>query len=132
MYHKAIDICINIFDKSFQNDVCKLINVYNWQVCNSTCYKTDVDTFKKLSRYNFPQLLINETHFDRETKKLHIKYFNKWLNNANPLILSTSSCNHDMKFIATSSKDNKSLIYYILYYITKTFIYICICIFFYK
>ncbi len=45
---------------------------------------------------------------------------NKWLNNANPWILSTSRCNHNLKFITTSSKDNKSL----NYYITKIFIYI--------
>jgi len=53
-------------------------------------------------------------------KLLHIKRIDKWLNNANPSILSTSRCNHDLKFVATSGKDSKSLIYYI----TKTSIYI--------
>jgi hypothetical protein len=33
-------------------------------------------------------------------------------------MLSTSKCNHDLKFVATFSKDNKSLIHYV----TKTFI----------
>jgi hypothetical protein len=39
-----------------------------------------------------------------------IKRTNKWLNNANPWILSSSRCNHDVKFITASGKDNKSLI----------------------
>jgi hypothetical protein len=59
---------INTFDKLFQNDLYTLINVCNQHVCNRTCYKTNVDTLKKLCRYNFPQPLINETHFDNETK----------------------------------------------------------------
>ncbi len=53
----------------------------------------------------------------------HKKNFNKWLNNANPWILLTSRCNHDLKFIVAFGKDSKSLIYYIIDYITKTFIY---------
>jgi hypothetical protein len=53
----------------------------------------------------------------------HKKNFNKWLNNANPWISSASRCNHDLKFIAAVGKDSKSLIYYIMDYITKTFIY---------
>jgi len=35
-------------------------------------------------------------------------------------ILLASRCNHDLKFIITSSKDSKSLNYYITNYITKT------------
>jgi len=53
----------------------------------------------------------------------HKKNFNKWLNNANPWILSASRCNHDLKFTVAFGKDSKSLIYYIIDYITKTFIY---------
>jgi hypothetical protein len=83
-----------------------------------------VDTFKTLCKYGFPQPLVNETHFNIETRLSHIKRTYKWLNNANPWILLVSRCNHDLKFITTSGKDNKSLIYYITYYITKTFIYI--------
>jgi hypothetical protein len=49
----------------------------------------------------------------------HIKITNKWLNNANPWILLAFRCNHDDKFVATSGKDSKSLIYYIIDYITK-------------
>ncbi len=78
---------------------------------------------KKLCKYGFPQPLVNEIHFNIETRLSHIKRIDKWLNNANPWILLVSRCNHDLKFIATSGKDNKSLIYYITYYITKTFIY---------
>jgi hypothetical protein len=54
--------CINTFDELFQNDVCNLINVCNWHLCNPTCYKTNVGGLKKLCRYCFPQPLINETH----------------------------------------------------------------------
>jgi hypothetical protein len=68
----------------------------------------------------FPQPLINTIHFDSDVGLLHIKRIDKWLNNTNPWILSTSKCNHDFKFIATSNKDNKSLIYCIIDYITKT------------
>jgi hypothetical protein len=35
----------------------------------------------------------------------------------------TFKCNHDLKFITTTNKDNKSLIYYIIDYITKLSIY---------
>jgi hypothetical protein len=70
--------------------------------------------------YRFPQLLVNEIHFHIDMRILHIKRFDKWLNNANPWILLASRCSHVLKFIATFDKDNKSLIYYI----TKTFIYI--------
>ncbi len=78
---------------------------------------------KKLCRYGFSQPLVNETHFNIETRLLHIKRTDKWLNNANRWILSASRCNHDLKFIATFGKDSKSLIYYITNYITKTSIY---------
>jgi hypothetical protein len=39
------------------------------------------------------------------------------------LILLASRCNRDLKFITAFGKDSKSLIYYIIDYITKTFIY---------
>jgi hypothetical protein len=45
---------------------------------------------------------------------LHVTRTCKWLNNANTWILSTSRCNHDVKFIENFGKDNKSLIYYII------------------
>ncbi len=98
------------------------MNICNWHVCNLACYKTNVDLSKKLCKYGFPQPLFNEVHFNIETKLLHIKRTDKWLNNVNPWILLASRSNHDLKFIATSSKDNKSLIYYVIDYITKTFI----------
>jgi hypothetical protein len=93
--------------------------ICNQHVCNPTCYKIDVDMSKKLCKYGSPQPLINETHFNIQTRLLHVKRINKWLNNANPWILSISRCNHDLKFIVAFDKDSKSLIYYI----TKTFIY---------
>jgi hypothetical protein len=95
------------------------MNICNRCACNPTCYKTYVGASKKSCRYGFPQPLVNEIHFNIEMRLLHIKKFNKWLNNANPWILSASRCNHDLKFIAASSKDSKSLIYDI----KKTFIY---------
>jgi hypothetical protein len=52
-----------------------------------------------------------------------LKRTDKWLNNANPWILSAFRCNHDFKLIAISNKDSKSMIYYIINYITKTSIY---------
>jgi len=39
--------------------------------------------------------------------------WDKWLNNANPWILMTYKCNHDLKFIVLFSKYSKFLIYYI-------------------
>ncbi len=33
----------------------------------------DVDTLKKLRRYGFPQLLVNETHCNINTKEIHKK-----------------------------------------------------------
>jgi hypothetical protein len=99
------------------------MNICNQHICNPTCYKTNVDASKNLCKYGFPQPLINEIHFNIETRLLHIKWIDKWLNNANPWILSALRCNHDLKFIVTFGKDNKSLIYYIIYYITKKSIY---------
>jgi hypothetical protein len=84
--------------------------ICNHHACNLACYKSNIDASKKLCRYGFPQPLINTTHFDNDIGLLHIKRNDKWLNNANPWILSTSKCNHDLKFIATLDKDNKSLI----------------------
>jgi hypothetical protein len=72
------------------------MNICNQHVCNPTCYKID-DVSKKLHMYGFPQLLVNETDFNIEMRLLHIKRINKWLNNANPWILSASRCNHDFE-----------------------------------
>jgi hypothetical protein len=83
-----------------------------------------VNMLKKLCRYGFPQHLVIETHFNIEMRLLHIKRIDTWpLNNANIWILSVSKCSHALKLITTSSKDNKSLIYYIIDYITNIFIY---------
>ncbi len=86
----------NTFHVLFNNDVCKLMNVCNHLVCNPTCYKLDIDASKKLCKYGFPQPLINKTHFDNHTELLHIKRIDKWINNANPWILLTFTCNHDL------------------------------------
>jgi hypothetical protein len=83
-----------------------------------------VDMLKNLCKYGFPQPLVNETHFNIEMRLLHIKTIDTWpLNNANLWILLVSKCSHDLKFMTTSSKENKSLIYYIIDYITNIFIY---------
>jgi len=106
-------------------------NISN-NLCNPTCYKTNVDGFKKLCRYCFHQPLINEIHVGNEIKNLNIKRTNKWLYNANPWILSASRCNHDLKFTVASGQYSKYLIYYIIDHITKTSIYITHMYFCYK
>jgi hypothetical protein len=121
---RPLDTNENIFHELFDNDICKLMNVCNCRVCNLACYKSNIDASKKLCKYGFLEPLINTTHFDNDVGLLHIKRIDKWLNNANPWILSTSKCNHDLKFIVAFNKDNKSLIYYIIDYLTKTSIYI--------
>jgi hypothetical protein len=40
--------------------------------------------------------------------------------NANPWILLASRCNHNLRFIIAFGKYSKSLVYYIIDYITKT------------
>jgi hypothetical protein len=125
---RPLDLEEKKFTKLFQNDIHKLMNIFNQHICNPTCYKIDVDVSKKLCRYGFPQPIVNETHFNIETRLLHIKRIDKWLNNANPWILLASRCNHDLKFIVAFGKDSKPLIYYI----TKTSIYTSICILFRK
>jgi hypothetical protein len=109
----------NIEDKTFpipfQNDIYKLMNI-----CNPTCYETYVDSLKNLCMYGFLQPLINEIHFNIVTRLSTHKLFHKWLNNANPWILITLKCNHELKFIATSNKNSNRL----MYYITKTNVYI--------
>jgi len=40
---------------------------------NPTCYKLNVDASRKLYRYGFLQTLVDKTHFDNDTKLLHIK-----------------------------------------------------------
>ncbi len=107
----------------FQNDLKKKKNIYNGHVCNLRCYKTNVNTSKKSCKYRFLQPLINETHFNIEMILLHIKRTYTWLNNANQWILSVSKHNRDLKFTTTFGKENRSLIYYITYYITKISIY---------
>ncbi len=73
------------------------MNVCNRHMCNPTCYKSNVDASKKFCKYGFLQTLVDKTHFDDDTKLLHIKRTDKWLNNASPWILSASKCNHDVK-----------------------------------
>jgi hypothetical protein len=51
---RPFDTGMNAFDQLFQNDVCNLMNVCNQHICNPTYYKTNVDTLKKLCRYNSP------------------------------------------------------------------------------
>jgi hypothetical protein len=80
----------------------------NWWIYAIDAY---VGASKKSCRYGFPQPLVNEIHFNIEMKLLHIKKINKRLHNANPWILLALRCDHDLKFIAASSKDSKSLIY---------------------
>jgi hypothetical protein len=57
------------------------MNVCNDHECNPTCYKSYIDTSKKLCKYSFPQPLINATHFDNDVGLLHIKRIDKCLNN---------------------------------------------------
>ncbi len=80
---------------------------------NPACYKTNVDASKTFYKYNFPQILVNKTHFDNATRLLHVKKIDKLLTNGSPWILSTSKCNHDLKSIIAYNKKYKSLIYYI-------------------
>jgi hypothetical protein len=82
--------------------------------------------------FGFPHKIINETHFDNETELLHIKRTNQWINNANPTVMVSCRCNHDLKFIAASGKDAKVLVYYITDYITKIYFIHRICIHFCK
>ncbi len=111
---KLLNTSENNVHELFDKNMCKLMNLCSRHMChNPTCYKLNVDASKKLYRYGFPQTLVDKTHFDNDTKLLHIKRTYKWLNNANTWILSTSRCNHDVKLIIDSRKDNKSLIYYI-------------------
>jgi hypothetical protein len=77
--------------------------VYNPNVRNPTCYKSKANAMKTKCRYNFPQPLVSETKFDIKIKLLYIKEMTNG-------ILSTSKCNHDLKFIAKFDKDNKSFI----------------------
>jgi hypothetical protein len=49
------------------------MKICNQCVCNSTCYKTNIDALKPLCKYDFLQPLINETHFNIEIGLLHIK-----------------------------------------------------------
>jgi len=51
---RPLDTCMNALDKLFQNDVSNLMNVCNQHVCNPSYYKTNVNAFKKLCRYNSP------------------------------------------------------------------------------
>jgi hypothetical protein len=47
------------------------MNVYNQHVCDLTCYKISINASLKCCKYGFLQPLINEIHFDIETKLLH-------------------------------------------------------------
>jgi hypothetical protein len=59
---RPLDTNENTFHELFDNDVCKWMYVCNHHECNPTCYKSYIDTSKKLCRYSFPQPLINATH----------------------------------------------------------------------
>jgi hypothetical protein len=59
------------------------MNICNQYICNHACYKIDANTLKELCKYGFLQFLVNETHFNIETKLLHIKRIDEWLNNVN-------------------------------------------------
>jgi hypothetical protein len=78
---RPLDTNENTFHELFDNDVCKWMNVCNDHECNPTCYKSYIDTSKKLCKYSFPQPLINATHFDNDVGLLHIKRIDKCLNN---------------------------------------------------
>ena len=75
---------------------------------------------KKLCKYGFPHTLMTNTHFDKNNKLWYIKRTNCWLYNANPWILASCRCNHNVKFIVASRKDTKAIIYYITNYIIKS------------
>ena len=111
------------FEQIYQRDLYKSINTCNRHVYNLACYKNDKDAANKLCRYGFLHKIINETHFDNETKFLHIKQTNQWINNANPIVMVSCQCNIDLKFITTSGKDAKALVYYIIDYIIKNTLY---------
>ncbi len=116
-HHKTFKYQCKDVHELFQIANYKLMNMYN-----PGCYKTYINAFKEWCMYGFPQLVINEIHFDIEIGLLHIKRTNKWLN-ANPWISLASRCNHNLKFIIAFGKYSKSLVYYIIDYITKTSIY---------
>jgi len=70
----------------YARDLYKLLNTCNHHVCNLACYKNNKDASEKLCKYGFLYVVIDETHFYDETKLLHIKCTNQWLNNANPIV----------------------------------------------
>jgi hypothetical protein len=105
-YTRPPNIEDKTFPKLFQNDIYKLMNI-----CNPTCYKIYVDALKKLCMYGFLQLLINEIHLTLQNNYYPF-FFDKWLNNANPWILMTLKCNHELKFIATSNKNSDYMYYH--------------------
>ncbi len=47
--------------------------VYNPNVRNPTCYKSNANAMKKICKYSFPQPSINETNFDVKIRLLYIK-----------------------------------------------------------
>jgi hypothetical protein len=111
------------FEQIYQRDLYKLINTCNCHVFNPISYKNDKDATNKLYKYGFPLKIINETLFDNEAKLLHIKQTDQWINNANPTIMVSCRCNHDLKIIIASRKDAKALVYSIIDYITKNTLY---------
>jgi hypothetical protein len=48
------------------------MSICNQHVCSPTCYKTNANMSKNIYMYGFLQPLINETHFNIETKLLQI------------------------------------------------------------
>jgi hypothetical protein len=62
MHYKTPGTNEKDFHQLIDKDVCKLMNVCNRQMCNPTCYKSDVDVSKKNCKFGFLQTLINKTH----------------------------------------------------------------------
>jgi hypothetical protein len=48
------------------------MNACYHHTCNPSCYKWYVDASKNICKYNFLQTLINKSHFDINTRLLHI------------------------------------------------------------
>jgi hypothetical protein len=70
---RPINTNANNFHELFNKDIYKLMNLRNRHMCSLTCYKSNVDASKKFCKYGFLQTLVDKTHFDDDTKLLHIK-----------------------------------------------------------
>ncbi len=63
---------LKYFHELFDKDICNLMNACYHHTCNPSCYKWYVDASKNICKYNFLQTLINKSHFDINTRLLHI------------------------------------------------------------